>query len=159
MEHIIGYQYSETGATGYYFYKDKKLLCKITTGLFFPVWIMGMGREWESNYDFNNTILPGVSRKIKDTESGETIAKITYVSAGRYRIGDLIDVAVESGNQNRILYGDDGFIFIAHCDFGRRLLFIIPEELDSRRSEFGVRVGLQFSDQCLSGHRAAGNKQ
>ena len=92
MERIIGYQYSETGATGYYFYKEKKLLCKITTGLFFPVWIMGMGREWESNYDFNNTILPGVSRKIKDTESGETIAKITYVSAGRYRIGDLIDV-------------------------------------------------------------------
>ena len=99
MEHIIGYQYSETGATGYYLYKNKKLLCKITTGLFFPVWIMGMGREWESKYDLNNTILPGVSRKIKDTASGETIAKITYVSAGRYRIGDLIDVDCREGKE------------------------------------------------------------
>ena len=141
MERIIGYQYSETGATGYYFYKDKKLLCKITTGLFFPVWITGMGREWESNYDFNNTILPGVSRKIKDSASGETIAKITYVSAGRYRIGDLIDVDCRDGNETFLKDGN-AIATIGRLSGGEEDIWIPEEEW----KEFEPYFDLEISD-------------
>lgn len=124
MDRIIGYQYSQTGVTGYYFYKNREPVCKISTGLFFPVWITGMGREWESKYDINNTVLPGVSRKIKDAASGETIAKITYVSRGVYRIGDLIEVHCE--NEKEIFTMNGKVIAVVSAFSGGEVW--IPEE-------------------------------
>ena len=143
MERILGYQYSETGATGYYFYKDKKLLCKITTGLFFPVWIMGMGRD----YDFNNTILPGVSRKIKDTASGETIAKITYVSAGRYRIGDLIEVNCSEGKETFTMSGK--VIATINRFSGEEDIWIPEEEWKEFEPFFDLEISEEVDESLL----------
>lgn len=107
MDRMIGYQYNVTGATGYYFYKGEKLLCKISTGIFFPIGIMGMGREWRSEFDYSMTICPGVSRIIEDSATGETVAKITYVSHGRYRIGDLMDVECTNGKDTFLQGGKE----------------------------------------------------
>ena len=97
MEQIIGYQYSETGGHGYYFYRDFKQICTVSTGLFLPVWIAGFGKEWTSKYDMYNTVMPGSVRNVRDAATEEVIHKITYVSRGKYTVDDMLEVSCEEG--------------------------------------------------------------
>ena len=112
MEKIIGYQYSETGGHGYYFYRDFKQICTVSTGLFLPVRIAGFSKEWISKYDMYNTVMPGSVRNVRNDVTEEVIHKITYLSRGKFIIDDRLEVSCEEGKytftrpENRMLVAD-----------------------------------------------------
>ena len=93
MERIIGYQFSETGNGGVYYYREKEFICKVITGLFFPVWISGLGREWKSKYQMQGfNIVSERSKKVIDDKTGEAVARVECIKSGQYRINDAITV-------------------------------------------------------------------
>lgn len=125
MERIIGYQYSETGAQGYYFYSGKKLLCKVSAGIFCPVLITGDETEWISDYDINSTILPGIKRTVVDNHTNKTVATITYLDRGKYHLDNGWDVECY-GEVYRFFNGDQKIAEIRHCSKEEK--FWIPQE-------------------------------
>ena len=65
------------------------------------------GISWYSSFNMDNTIVPGISRHVKD-EAGEDIYRIIYCQLGFYRmIRDDANVLVERRN-GAYLFGTQG---------------------------------------------------
>ena len=66
-----------------------------------PVRIEGEGISWFSLFGLDNTIVPGTSRKVKDSKSGQEIYRIVVWQPGLYEVrpaaGDSVQVEIREG--------------------------------------------------------------
>ena len=86
---IKGYRYSVTGATGYDFYdpEDNHVCGSSYLSLpFSSVNLGGWRLSWESQFDLQTTIVPGIARTVVESEKGKLVASIVYRDAGIYDI-------------------------------------------------------------------------
>ena len=92
--HYIGYRYSTTGAFGYIFCEDSVEKCRVGCSVIPspPVYIHGKDRNWVSKFDNETTIVPGLTRTVKDEKTGAEAARITLKDVGRFTINNSIDV-------------------------------------------------------------------
>ena len=92
--HYIGYRYSTTGAFGYIFCEDSVEKCRVGCGVIPspPVYIHGKDRNWVSKFDNETTIVPGLTRTVKDEKTSAEAARITLKDVGRFIINNSIDV-------------------------------------------------------------------
>ena len=109
MNPIISFRRADTGAWGYRFYSDSRLIgtasCIISP--LSTVRIEGPNISWYSSFNMDNTIVPGISRHVKD-EAGEDVYRIIYCQPGFYRmIRGEANVLVER-REGAYLFGNQG---------------------------------------------------
>ena len=85
---IISFRLTNTGAWGYRFYEDGMHLGSVSCVLMpnATVRIEGPGISWYSSFNMDTTIVPGISRRVKDSITGEDIYHIIYCQPGFYRM-------------------------------------------------------------------------
>ena len=110
MNPIISFRLTNTGAWGYRFYNGPQLLgtasCIISHSSL--IRIEAPGISWYSSFNMDNTIVPGISRRVRDSITGEDIYRIIYCQPGFYRmIRDDANVLVERRN-GAYLFGNQG---------------------------------------------------
>lgn len=140
---LIAYRYSVTGASGYHFYENQNELCAMSVFSFltFPVAISGFGHEWTSEFDSNDTIVPGMTRFVVDDKSKETVCQIVFIEAGRY------DILV-SGERVRVFIETDQCVFfsgeasIARIKRAYETPVDVPQKLRSYDCELYCRADL-----------------
>jgi len=88
MDPIVSFRLTNTGAWGYRFFEGSQHLGSVSCVLMpnATVRIDAPGISWYSSFNMDNTIVPGISRKVKDNESGEEIFRIVYCEPDFYRI-------------------------------------------------------------------------
>lgn len=89
---ITGYHYTATGVCGYAFYSDKNKICDVSSLMVpdFPVGFLNEEISWESTYDIDSTIVPGLTRYIHDKSTGKNVAGIVYPDSGLFELADDI---------------------------------------------------------------------
>jgi len=103
------YIYDATGIHGQVIYSARKEICMITDGIY-PVSYVTVsccGKKWESTFDLQSTIVPGMKRTIKDAVSGAVVNDIIYHEAGHYTIGEHLEIFCD---KSRYVYYLDGEI-------------------------------------------------
>ena len=87
MEPIVSYRRAATGVWGYRFFQGKREVCQISTivGPNSMVRIDAPGISWHSTFNIDNTIIPGISRRVNDND-GKDVFRIIYCEPGFYRI-------------------------------------------------------------------------
>ena len=109
MNPIISFRLTNTGAWGYRFYSGPQLIGTVSCIISHSslVRIEAPGISWYSSFNTDTTIVPGISRHVKD-EAGEDIYRIIYCQPGFYRmIRDDANVLVERRN-GAYLFGNQG---------------------------------------------------
>ena len=138
-----GYRIARTGVFGYEYYADgEKIL--YAGGLVVPspaILIRCSGIEWESPFDQESTIVPGLTRTIMDAVSEKEIARIVYRETGRYEI-------VMAGEVWAVLAEDDGYRFLSGKEEAGCLKRIGGQKWPAQTSEelipwFSFRSGLE----------------
>ena len=77
---IMGYRISATGVLWYEFYENHKLICTANSIIVPspPVRISGYGYEWNSEFDQESTIIPGLTRYVLDHKTKEEVFRIIF---------------------------------------------------------------------------------
>ena len=104
MTEIITYRLIGTGVWGYEFFDaERSQIGFVRNGMSRsdPVRIEGEGISWFSLFGLDNTIVPGTSRKVKDSKSGQEIYRIVFWQPGLYEVrpaaGDSVQVEIREG--------------------------------------------------------------
>ena len=114
MNPIISFRRADTGAWGYGFYSDSRLIGTVSCIISHSslVRVEAPGISWYSSFNMDTTIVPGISRKVKEDRSGSHVYRIIYCHPGFYRMipretaGDR-GILVER-RENAYLFGDQG---------------------------------------------------
>ena len=88
MLEIVSYRLSATGLWQYEFRLDGEEFgtAMLRVAASEPVRIEGQGISWYSRFDLDTEIVPGVSRRIKESSSGEEIYRIVWWRPNLYEI-------------------------------------------------------------------------
>ena len=108
MTEIITYRLSATGIWRYEFCMDGETYGKVVSVVSprEPVRIEGPGIHWYSRFDIDMEIIPGVSRKVKNNDTGEEIYRIIWWKNDLYEVRTKersVQVEIRDG---RYLFGD-----------------------------------------------------
>lgn len=88
MDPIVSFRLTDTGAWGYRFFEGRQHLGSVSCVLMpnATVRIEAKGISWYSSFNMDNTIVPGISRKVKENNTGEEAFRIVYCQPGFYRM-------------------------------------------------------------------------
>ena len=89
MSEIITYRLIGTGVWGYEFFDaERSQIGFVRNGMSRSdlVRIEGEGISWFSLFGLDSTIVPGISRKVKDSKSGQEIYQIVFWQPGLYAV-------------------------------------------------------------------------
>lgn len=88
MDPIVSFRLASTGAWGYRFFEGRQYLGAVSCALMpnATVRIEAPGISWYSPFNMDNTIVPGISRRVKENSSGEEVFRIVYCQPGYYRM-------------------------------------------------------------------------
>ena len=120
---VTGYDYHETGASGFWFYKGPDILCQ-TQDMLLPDHLCIIRDKtgfYESQYDLDNTLFPGISRKVMNRESGEEAWRIVY------RDRDLYEIQGQEETIEAVFF-DGEYIFTARKEEVARMALIEKEK-------------------------------
>lgn len=110
MDPIVSFRVAGTGAWEYQFYEDRQLLGSASCILKMnaTVRVAAPGISWYSSFNMDNTIVPGISRRVKENTTGEEVYRIMYCRKDFYRMirGDS-SILVERRN-GAYLFGTEG---------------------------------------------------
>ena len=113
MDPIISFRLTNTGAWGYRFFEGRQHLGSVSCVLMpnATVRIEAKGISWYSSFNMDNTIVPGISRKVKENNTGEEAFRIVYCQPGFYRmIRGESNILVER-REGAYLFGVQGMIW------------------------------------------------
>ena len=101
---IVTYRLTGTGVWGFEFFDpSRNQLGFVRNGLSRsePVRIEGEGISWVSLFGLDNTIVPGTSRRVKDSRTGQEVYRIIYWQPGFYQVrsaeGGSVQVEIRDG--------------------------------------------------------------
>jgi len=110
VDPIVSFRMAGTGAWEYQFYEDRMLLGSVSCVLKLnaTVRITAPGISWYSSFNMDNTIVPGISRKVNENTVGEEVYRIVYCQRNFYRMirGDA-NILVER-RDGACLFGAEG---------------------------------------------------
>ena len=89
MNEVITYRLAGTGFWGYEFFdaeRNQVGFARNVTMRQEPVRIEGSGVSWSSQFWLDNTIVPGTSRRVKDSRSMLEIYRIIFWQPGLYEV-------------------------------------------------------------------------
>ncbi len=88
MDPIVSFRLTDTGAWGYRFFEGRQHLGSVSCVLMpnATVRIEASSISWYSTFSMDNTIVPGISRKVRDNATGEEVFRIVYCQPGFYRM-------------------------------------------------------------------------
>ena len=111
MSQIIAYRLTATGIWQYDYYHQNCAKIATASGIVRPdsmVRITGRSVNWHSGFNIDTTIIPGISRRVKDSYTGQDVYRIIYCEPGFYRmIGNNFNILVER-RDSRYLFGNQG---------------------------------------------------
>ena len=110
MDSIISFRLTNTGAWGYRFFEGRQHLGSVSCVLMpnATVRIEAPGISWYSSFNMDNTIVPGISRRVKENSTGEEAFRIVYCQPGFYRmIRGESNILVER-REGAYLFGNQG---------------------------------------------------
>ena len=127
MDPIISFRLTSTGAWSYRFFEGRQYLGSVSCA-FMPnaaVRIEVPGISWYSPFSMDNTIVPGISRRVKENSSGEEVFRIVYCQPGYYRIipsqsQSAGEVLVER-REGAYLFGNQGMPVMAMTERTERI--------------------------------------
>ena len=99
MTEIITYRLTGPGVWGFEFFDpDRNQIGFVRNGLSRPdpVRIEAEGISWHSLFGLDNTIVPGTSRRIKDSRTGQEIYRIIYWQPGLYQVRPVTGSSVQA---------------------------------------------------------------
>ena len=101
-----GYYVFSNRLTGYIYRQDSQEVCRAlgTDMRMELVMINGMGYAWESVFDRENTLFPGIRRVVCDVETGEEVAYIAAYLNGQYSIHCGMDMVYMRLEDNRYTF-------------------------------------------------------
>ena len=105
---IITYRLMGTGVWGFEFFDSgRNQVGFVQNGMSRsePVRIEGEGISWYSRFGLDSTVVPGTSRKVKDSRTGEEIFRIIYWQPGLYQVRPVI------GNSAQVEIRDNAYLF------------------------------------------------
>ena len=108
MTEIITYRLIGTGVWGFEFFDSgRNQVGFVRNGMSRsePVRIEGEGISWYSRFGLDSTIVPGTSRRVKDSQTGEEIFRIIYWQQGLYQVRPVI------GNSAQVEIRGDAYMF------------------------------------------------
>ena len=110
MEPIVSFRKAGTGAWTYQFYEGRQLIgsASCVMKMNSTVRIDAPGISWHSSFNMEDTIVPGISRKVKENSNGDEVYRIVYCQRGFYRMirGDA-NILVER-RDGAYLFGTEG---------------------------------------------------
>lgn len=115
MEKIVAFRMTATGVWGYRFYCGDQLIGTISSpvGPTSTVRVEAAGIAWYSTFHMDNTIVPGISRRVKDNRNGKEVYRIIYCQPQFYRMmKDGESLLVERRNET-YLFGNQGMPVLA----------------------------------------------
>ena len=115
MKQIVAFRLTATGVWGYRFYYGDQLIGTISSlvGPTSTVRVEAPGIAWYSTFHMDNTIVPGISRRVKDNRNGEDVYRIIYCQPEFYRMmKDGESLLVERRN-GAYLFGKQGMPVLA----------------------------------------------
>ena len=88
MNQIVAFRRTATGIWAYEFFAGDRLIGTVSSlvGPNAVVRIEAPGVSWYSSFSMDTTIIPGISRRVKDNRNGESIYRLIYCQPGFYRI-------------------------------------------------------------------------
>ena len=106
---IITYRLIGTGVWGYEFFDaERNQIGFVRNGMSRsdPVRIEGGGVSWFSLFGMDNTIVPGTSRRVKDSRSALEVYRIVFWQPGLYEVRTAAGEAVQAEiRQDAYLFG------------------------------------------------------
>ena len=108
MTEVITYRLSATGIWQYEFCENNETIGRVVSVVSprEPARIEGGGIHWYSRFDIDMEIIPGVSRKVKNNDTGEEIYRIIWWKNDLYEVRTKersVQVEIRDG---RYLFGD-----------------------------------------------------
>lgn len=110
MKEIITYRLSGTGVWVYEFFDAaRNRIGSVGSEIapVAPIRINGDGFSWYSQFNMDNTIVPGTGRQVKDSRTGAELYRVIYWRPGLYQIrhtdGTSMQVEIREG---RYLFGN-----------------------------------------------------
>lgn len=104
MTEIITYRLMGTGVWGYEFFDpERNQIGFVRNGMarHEPVRIEGTGVSWFSLFGLDNTIVPGTSRRVKDSRTTQEVYRIIFWQPGLYEArpltGESVQVEIREG--------------------------------------------------------------
>lgn len=115
MKQIVAFRLTATGVWGYRFYDGKMLIGTISSlvGLTSTVRVEAAGFEWYSTFHMDNTIIPGISRRVKDNRNGEDVYRIIYCQPEFYRLMKNSEGLLVERRNGAYLFGNQGMPVLA----------------------------------------------
>ena len=105
MTEIMTYRLTGTGVWGYEFFdtaRNQIGFVRNSLSRAEPVRIEGYGFSWYSRFGLGNTIVPGTSRRVKDSGTGQEVYRIVYWQPGLYQVrppvGNSVQVEIREGD-------------------------------------------------------------
>ena len=109
MTEIITYRLIGTGVWGYEFFDaERNQIGFVRNGMSRsdPVRIEGGGVSWFSLFGMDNTIVPGTSRRVKDSRSALEVYRIVFWQPGLYEVRPAAGESVQAEiRQDAYLFG------------------------------------------------------
>ena len=103
MKEIITYRLSGVGVWHYEFCLNGETFGSVVSRVSRsePARIEGSGISWYSHFDMDRDIVPGVSRQVKDSRTGQEVYRIIYWQPGFYQVrsaeGGSVQVEIRDG--------------------------------------------------------------
>ncbi len=83
MTTVYTYRISATGVWQYGFYENRQLIGHVSS-LVGPNATEAEGLSWYSRFEMDTTVIPGISRRVKDNQTGQEVYRLIYWKAGYY---------------------------------------------------------------------------
>ncbi len=83
---VYTYRISATGVWQYGFYENQQLIGQVSSlvGPNATTRIEAEGLSWYSRFEMDTTVIPGISRRVKDNKTGQEVYRLIYWRAGYY---------------------------------------------------------------------------
>ena len=115
MNQIVGFRRTATGVWRYEFFTADQLIGTVSSlvGPNAVVRIEAPAISWYSSFSMDTTIVPGISRRVKDNTDGEPVYRIIYCQPGFYRMMRGADSLLVERRNGAYLFGNQGMPVLA----------------------------------------------
>ena len=129
MEPVLSFRMTGTGIWGYRFYQQNNLIGS-TTGTVASssvARIEAPGISWYSPFNVDTIIISGVSRQVKDNQTGDEVYRIVYLQPGYYRMMNMQNGLTVERRNDMYLFGEPGMPVLAMTERIHECSWIPPE--------------------------------